>query len=178
MGETRPPQPATLIVGMLSAFPELFEECEEVLAREYGPVALRSETFDFTFTDYYDAEMGRGIKRRFIVFEKMIQPDEIAAVKNRTNEIERKIASRCERGVARPVNLDPGCIDAGKLVLATVKDQAHRIYLSDGIYAEVTLYWKHGRWETWPWTYADYRSDGYQRFLAGVREYHLDRRQR
>ena len=158
---------------MLGAFPELFEVCEEMLAKEYGPVALRSDVFDFTYTDYYNEEMGEGIKRKFLAFERFIRPDDIAGIKIRTNEIERDIASRHDKGVKRPVNLDPGYIDAGKLVLATVKDQAHRIYLSDGIYAEVTLYWKHGVWEVWPWTYADYRSEGYQSFLAKVREYHF-----
>jgi len=176
MGETRPPQPATLIVGMLSAFPELFDVAEEILAREFGPVARRSETFDFNFTHYYGSEMGEGIKRKFLAFERMIEPDEIAAIKDRTNHIEQDITSKYPRGVGRSVNLDPGYIDAGKLVLATVKDQAHRLYLHDGIYGEVTLYWKHGRWEAWPWTYADYRSEGYQRFLAQVREYHMGKR--
>jgi hypothetical protein len=176
MGETRPPQPATLIVGMLSAFPELFDVAEEILSKEYGPVAMRSEIFDFNFTHYYEPEMGHGIKRKFLAFERPIQPDEIAAIKNRTNRIEREIAAASPKAAQRPINLDPGCIDAGKLILATVKDQAHRVYLRDGIYAEVTLYWKHGKWETWPWTYADYRSDGYQHFLARVREYHMSRR--
>jgi len=161
---------------MLSAFPELFDAAEEILAREFGPVALRSEIFDFDFTHYYEGEMGEGIKRKFLAFERMIRPDEIAAIKNRANQIELDIASQHPRGVARPINLDPGYIDAGKLVLATVKDQAHRLYLRDGIYGEVTLYWKHGRWEAWPWTYADYRSEGYQRFLAQVREYHMNKR--
>jgi hypothetical protein len=179
---------------MLSAVPEMFDACEEILAKEYGPISLSSDVFDFMYTDYYNEEMGEGIKRKFLAFERLIQPDEIAAIKIRTNEIERDIAAKGDShhlragrpyrasalrngnshlSVPRPVNLDPGYIDAGKLVLATVKDQAHRIYLSGGIYAEVTLYWKHGAWETWPWTYADYRSEGYQRFLAEVREYHL-----
>jgi len=183
MAKARPSQPATLIAGILSAFPEMFDVCEEILAKEYGPVSLSSDVFDFTYTDYYNEEMGEGIKRKFLAFERLIQPDEIAAIKIRTNEIERDIAAKGDShlsshlSVPRPVNLDPGYIDAGKLVLATVKDQAHRIYLGGGIYAEVTLYWKHGAWETWPWTYADYRSSAYQRFFAEVREHHLRKRQ-
>jgi hypothetical protein len=176
MGETRPPQPATLVVGMLTAFPPLFDAAEEILAREYGPVALRSDLFDFNFTQYYEAEMGKGIKRKFLAFERLIQPDEIASIKNRANQIERDITAAHPKGVPRSINLDPGYVDAGKLVLATVKDQAHRLYLRDGIFAEVTLYWKRGKWEAWPWTYADYRSPAYQRFLAQVRDYHMSRR--
>ena len=36
----------------------------------------------------------------------------------------------------RRVNLDAGYLCLAKLVLASTKDHAHRIYLRDGIYAE------------------------------------------
>jgi len=34
------------------------------------------------------------------------------------------------------VNIDPGYISLGKLVLASTKDHAHRLYLGEGVYGE------------------------------------------
>ena len=70
----------------------------------------------------------------------------------------------------RPLNLDPGYLTLGKLVLASTKDFAHRIYLSRGIYAEVTLYYRHGRWEHHQFTFADYRREDYQHFFSQCRD--------
>ena len=68
------PEPVTLIVGMLSARPELFDEAEAVLVRLYGPIGLRSADFEFSYTDYYEKEMGPGLKRRFVSFADKIDP--------------------------------------------------------------------------------------------------------
>ena len=68
------------------------------------------------------------------------------------------------------MNLDPGLLELGKLILATTKDQAHRIYLRDGIFAEVTLRYHAGAWQPWPWTYADYREPALAEFLQEARE--------
>jgi hypothetical protein len=59
--------------------------------------------------------------------------------------------------------------------LATTKDQAHRIYLRDGIFAEVTLRFQAGAFEPWPWTYADYREDFVREFLREARTYYRSR---
>ena len=73
---------------------------------------------------------------------------------------------------ARPLNLDPGLLQLGKFLLAATKDQAHRIYLRDGIYAEVTLRFQDGAFEAWPWTYADYREQYVRDFLKTLRDYY------
>jgi hypothetical protein len=71
----------------------------------------------------------------------------------------------------RPLNLDPGYITLAKLVLASTKDHAHRIYLSQGIYAEITLNYRAGSWQPLPWTYPDYRRSDFQEFFTNCREY-------
>jgi hypothetical protein len=71
----------------------------------------------------------------------------------------------------RPLNLDPGYLTLGKLLLASTKDFAHRIYLGRGIYAEVTLQYKHGAWRHHEYTFADYRRADYQRFFSQCREW-------
>ncbi|MDZ4819425.1 MAG: DUF4416 family protein [Planctomycetota bacterium] len=72
---------------------------------------------------------------------------------------------------SRPLNLDPGYITAAKLVLASTKDHTHRIYLSQGIFAEITLFYRHKRWEHHEWTFPDYRREDYQAFFTSARKY-------
>jgi hypothetical protein len=72
------------------------------------------------------------------------------------------------------VNIDPGYITPAKLVLASTKDHAHRIYLRDGIFAEVTLVYRQRKWQPLEWTYPDYRRDDYQQFFTECREWLLN----
>ena len=173
-----PPQPVKLIVGMLSKHREAFALAERALVERYGPVDLASEIFPFDLTDYYEPEMGRGIERKFLSFERLISPGDIAAIKIETNALEESLAREIASDVPRPINLDPGYISLSKLVLASTKDYTHRLYLSDGIYAEITLEFHKGRFHPGRWTFPDYKADTYHPFLTAVRDkLHDDRRQ-
>ena len=169
MGTVRQPVPARLICGMLSRFPEAHEWAKARLAERFGPIDLKSDAFPFDFTDYYASEMGGGIIRRFVSFAQLIPPEELVEAKLFTNELEAELASSGRFDVPRPVNLDPGLVTASKLVLATTKDYSHRVYLGRGIYAEVTLRYEKQAFRPWPWTYPDYRTEGYLAFFEDVR---------
>ena len=169
MGQPTPHPGAILIVGMLSAWPELFDRAAEACAARFGAVHRRSGDIPFTFTDYYETQMGRGILRRFCSFDGLFDPSRLPEAKLWTNELERRLAGPAYP-VPRPINLDPGCVDPARLVLATTKDNAHRIYLGQGIYAEITLNFLHGSFQPLPWTYPDYRTAPYLEFLTQVRE--------
>jgi hypothetical protein len=170
MGVIVEPGPVKLFVGMLASDPSRFAEAETLLVERYGPVDLSTHVMPFEYTDYYRAEMGPGLKREFLSFDRLIRPDEIIGVKRTTNGIEDDFARRLKGGPARPVNLDPGYLHLSKVVLATTKDTAHRIYLGQGIYAEVTLHFQRGKYEPWEWTYPDYRTSEYATFFLEVRE--------
>jgi hypothetical protein len=114
--------------------------------------------------------MGVGLKKQFFAFERLIDPAALADIKGQTNEWEAAYAALGKHAEPRPLNLDPGYITAAKLVLASTKDHAHRIYLHDGIYAEVTLVFRHRQWQPLEWTYPDYRRDDYHRFFSACRE--------
>ena len=86
-----------------------------------------------------------------------------------TNFIESDLST----GGARRVNLDPGYMDAARVVLASTKDHAHRILLGKGIYGEVTLLYRDGAFRPLPWTYPDYREAATLAFLKGVRVWYL-----
>jgi len=169
MGQIQSPEPVKLFVGMLSAYPGAFAEAEARLGHALGEVDLRSDLFAHEFTDYYRDEMGQPLLRYFISFEALILPERLVTIKRLANEIEADIASRGEWEVVRPVNLDPGYVAPSKLILASVKDFSHRIYMADGIYAEVTLQYRRGVWAELPWTFPDYRTPEYHSFFTQVR---------
>ena len=135
------------------------------LSDRWGPVDFASEPFIFTFTHYYDAEMGPPIDRFFISFERLVDPASLARTKLETNAIEDLFR---ETG-SRKVNLDPGLLSLPRFVLATTKENAHRVPLADGIYAEITLLYGKGSFQPLPWTYPDFRSEPTLSILNTIR---------
>ena len=119
--------------------------------------------------------MGRGLRKCLFAFRDLVAPDCLPAVKLHTNAVEAELAALGTYPEPRPLNLDPGVLSLGKFLLATTKDQAHRIYLRDGIFAEVTLRFEAGAFEPWPWTYADYREPAVRDFLRQARDYYRGR---
>jgi hypothetical protein len=119
--------------------------------------------------------MGGDLRKQFLAFHDLITPERLPEIKLHTNALEREMTQTGRYPEARPINIDPGYLQLGKFLLATTKDQGHRIYLRDGIYAEVTLRFTAGAFEPWPWTYADYRQPGVLAFLQEVRAYYHDR---
>jgi hypothetical protein len=170
MGEVYRPDPALLVVAAFSRHPVALEWARERLGREYGPVERVSPAFVFDQTTYYATTMGPDLRKQLFAFRDLIDGDRLAAVKLRTNALEHELESSGAHPEARPLNLDPGLLTLGKFVLATTKDQAHRVYLRDGIYAEVTLRYHAGAFEPWPWTYADYRQPAVLAFLREARD--------
>jgi hypothetical protein len=116
--------------------------------------------------------MGCGLRKQFAVFQNLVTPDSLADAKLFTNSLEEELASTKQYPERRPLNLDPGILNLGKFMLATTKDQAHRIYLAKGIFAEVTLRFQQGGFEPWPWTYADYRQTCVLSFMNDAREFY------
>jgi len=100
-------------------------------------------------------------------------PEGLAGIKHRTNLLESELAVEGRRGV----NLDPGIVNDSRLILATTKDFAHRVYLGSGIYAEVTLIFKDGAFRPQEWTYPDYKSREALEFVLRARERYLVQRE-
>jgi len=157
---------------MLSSDAALFDACALVINREYGPLEFESENLPWNNTEYYRDEMGDHIIRKFIFLERLMDPGELSLIKVFTNNVENSFAAR-EAGVSRRrINLDPGYIDQAKVVLATTKDFAHRIYLGGGIYAEVTLRYSNvdRAFIPFDYTYPDYRTDAYRLLFNKARD--------
>lgn len=166
MGTAREPQPVRLIASLLTSDPELMDKAQALLVQAYGPIDFVSDRYAFDHTPYYAPEFGTGLQRIIVTFAQLVSPAQLPAVKRHTNEIEWALA----QGDRRRVNIDPGYVSLGKLVLATTKNHAHRIYLDQGIFGEVTLTYQDGRFRPWPWTYPDYGEEEYCTLFDRIRQ--------
>ena len=170
MATAREYQKCALVIGVLSAMEERREEVLSVLQQEFGPIETQSQTLEFSYTDYYDSEMGKRPVRYLLLFGNLVDPSCLADIKTRTNAIEMQFA---DSDGNRRVNLDPGTLSLASFILATCKDRSHRIPLKDGIYGETTLIFQDHDFQALPWTYADYRSDEVKAILRTFRDtYH------
>ena len=169
MSRPREPEPAKLLVGVFLKERTLAEDIFRTLADRFGPVDMMSPWLSFDYTDYYTTEMGMPLVRRMAAFRTLIDPGDLAGIKLFTNSLEQATA----REGRRRVNCDPGYLASAQFVLATGKNYAHRIYIGKGIYADLTLMFHHGGFESLPWTYPDYADDCIQRFLLQVRKRYL-----
>jgi len=176
MGDIHSPTPVLLIVAVTSRHTAALDWTREQILSAYGPLALTSDAFDFSETDYYTATMGGDLKKQFVASATLIDPGELPQIKCATNNWEAEYAALGHHSEPRPLNLDPGYITPAKLVLASTKDHAHRLYLATGIYAEITLAYRAKQWQPFEWTYPDYRRGDFQQFFTAAREYLLSHR--
>ena len=170
MGTIITPQPVKAVIGVLTAEPCLLSTVYTELIQCLGPIDFTSELLPFISTAYYEAEMGPEIQRQFISFERLIDAGTLAEIKLFTNTVEQNFATKNLERETRRVNLDAGYLCLAKLVLASTKDHAHRIYLCDGIYAEITLRFYHKTFQPWEWSYPDYRLPTYIAIFNRIRE--------
>lgn len=171
MGDIHDPLPVLLILAVSSRYDAALEWTRTKTEENFGPIALASDAFDFTETDYYTDTMGTGLKKQFLACERPIDPAELPRIKRAANQWEADYAALGRHPETRPLNVDPGYITRAKLILASTKDHAHRIYLQEGIYAEITLAFRHHQWQPLDWTYPDYRRADYQAFFIRCREF-------
>jgi hypothetical protein len=161
------PSPAKLIASVISSKDNLISHACEELSKIYGKIDFISDLFPFNHTNYYHQEMGFPLWRRFISFCNLIPKNSIPDIKLKTNELERGLSNSQGR---RRVNIDPGYISLENLILATGKNYTHRIYLDEGIYADLTLMFKEGGFRALKWTYPDYKSRKIIEIFNGIRE--------
>jgi len=160
------PEPVKYLIAALLA-PDLpLAELRQSLEPEFGPFDFVSEPMSFDVTDYYENEMGPDLVRVFLSLEALDDPGKLAACKLKTNELETRLA---RPDGTRRANLDVGYLDPGKLVLASAKWGWPKVYLSDGIFGDPTLYYRKGRFLPFNWGFPDFRSGRYEAVLLKIR---------
>lgn len=166
MSEPREPLPAKLIAGLLYHDRDIQKLVLSRVVERFGPLDLLTEPELFTYTRYYDREMGPGLFRQTASFLRLVPIEDLPGIKLFTNEIERELAVDGKRRI----NIDPGLLNEERLILATGKNFTHRVYLTKGIYADLTLIYRKGTYRELPWTYPDYKSPRFLHFLGVLRK--------
>ena len=141
-----------LISSLFSQDEILIDRVISELKEMFGPTDWISPRLFFDRTDYYAREMGWPLHRCFISFTDPIRPEDIVDIKLMTNKVENGYL----QDKKRRINIDPGYICLERLILVTGKNYTHRIYLSKGIYADLTLIFHKGTFRPLEWTYRDY----------------------
>ncbi|MGE4455111.1 MAG: DUF4416 family protein [Sphaerochaeta sp.] len=157
--------PYRLVMGVLVSERGILSTVKERLTEQYGPVFSETIPEPFRYTDYYNEEMGGTPLRLYLCFLHLVDPARLASIKMETNSLEQEFS---EQG-SRRVNLDPGLLSSANLILATTKNRSHRIPLQDGIYGELTLLYARKHFQSFPWTYADYKSDEVKQLFSAWR---------
>ena len=172
MGEIRKQRPVLLVAAVSSRYESAIDQwSRSTMCKQWGEIVLESPMFEFNETSFYTASMGADLKKKLFAFEPLIDPADLSSTKILANDLEQQFIDEHEFPEQRPLNIDPGYITEAKLVLATTKDRDHRLYLKDGIFAEVTLFFKQGVWECSRWTYPDYKRPDFHKFFERCRQY-------
>lgn len=172
MGQVGTFSPVKLICGIIANRQDLFSVSESKLSEIFGEIDSKSDFFPFDYTDYYEKQMGQGLKRVFLSFYELMRPEELSSIKIKTNRLEENI--KLKKGMeSRAVNLDPGYLTASALIMATVKDFSHRIPLRNGIFAHLEFLFGKNEIRTLPWTYPDFKKPDYHPFFLEVRKIYL-----
>lgn len=153
MGKIKEPEEVALFVATLYSKAEYFKKAFKILIEEFGNALFISQPYNWDYSKYYDKELGSPVLRQFIFFERFIHPGLLPDIKIKTNDIEDSLSIEGKR----QINLDPGYMTLSKIVLASTKNYAHRLYLGKGIYGEVTLVFKDKTYMPHIFTYRDYQ---------------------
>ncbi len=173
MGEPSAFEREKLVIGILYSEETVLNTALSELIKLYGQIDSRSDSYSFSdFSRFYDLEMHGSVRRQFFSFAECVDPSELAEIKLRTNQLEKKFTVDGDRRI----NLDPGLISHGKYVMATTKSASFRIPLSEGIYAELSLCYSRKSWHDFYWTYHDIKMPETKAYLETVRDIYLDQR--
>ncbi len=159
------PGPGRLVVSVIFRDADACGAAVARIGELLGEVRRLGTVLRFDATDYYEEEMGAPLLRQFVVASAPAARDALPEIKIRLEGVEREMA----REGRRVVNLDPGLVTAENFLLATGKNFSHRVYLRDGVFADLTLVYRSGEFRALPWTYPDYASAEIRALLREVR---------
>jgi hypothetical protein len=140
-------------------------QCLDMLQARFSSLDFQGEDHPFTQTAYYQPEMGDGLMRRLVSFTHLVEPAALVQAKHAAREIEQALSIDGQRRV----NVDMGYLDLFKLVLASVKGRGNKLYLSDGVWADMTLLYERGEFRPLPWSFPDFAAGTYNEDLRAIR---------
>lgn len=168
MGELKKNQKIQPFVAIMYQDDEIYDRAYKKAIERFGePIGISKEYNFSEITSYYEKEFGKELKKRMLVFAQSQPLQDFHKTKLWSNNLELELSSN---GKNRDVNIDPGYLGLSKLVLFSTKNYSHRIYINDGIFAEVTLIYEYSEFQVQSWTYPDYSAGENLSFLEKMRE--------
>tara|TARA_B100001029_G_C14995437_1_gene414718 strand:+ start:265 stop:771 length:507 start_codon:yes stop_codon:yes gene_type:complete len=154
-----------LIIGVIYKDSHWLSKAKSAMKIYGWEVQNQSQVFPFDQTDYYSTEMGEELKRCFLIIKGLKSLEKTADWKLITVEIEQKLSNKGKR----KINLDPGYLDLSRVVLLSGKEGSHKIYLRNGVWADLVLLKDKGGYRNFPWTFPDIRTGCYDEYFLHVR---------
>jgi hypothetical protein len=167
MAKLKPVRKAKLFFSIMYFDKDLLDEVIGVLRDKFGEVGVVSDEYAFVFTKYYDKEFGSGLKKRLFAFKKPIDRSDLADIKRFTNSLELEFSVDDNR----TINIDPGYLTEHNVVLASCKELPHRMFLGDGVFGDVQLFFKNGSFVVHNNTFPDYKLDLVKNFFLNIRSF-------
>lgn len=166
------PEKVQYFIAVLWRELSALEKLKQVLPHYFGSLDFVGNPYPFDLSDYYLPEMGDQLQRSMISFLNLENPDFLVQSKLQSNEIENQFSKNNQRSV----NIDIGYLDHNKVVLASCKNAGQKIYLSQGIYADLILRYKARKYHPFEWSFLDFKEDRYQEDLLEIRKRYLRKR--
>jgi len=167
------PDEVKVFFSLFSSSLESLDLSMERLKKMLGDMDYISPLLDFDFTDYYEEEFGKALKRYILSLTDLQGRDCLVRLKWIATDLEMELAKEFGVLPKRIVDIDPGYISPAQLVLASHKDFSHRIYLGDRVYADLTLIRQKKEWKRLEWTYPDYAGKVLQYHIERIREIYM-----
>jgi len=141
----------------------------QLLSEVFGSIDYVGPERKFDVTSYYEEEMGQGLLRSFVSFTGPHHAEILPDAKQACIELERGCAIDDSGTQKRTVNLDIGYLDHHKIVFASTKEAGHKIYLHDGIYADLMARYSQKTFQPLPWCFPDIADGRYHEELLAIR---------
>ncbi|HDL01205.1 MAG TPA: DUF4416 family protein [candidate division Zixibacteria bacterium] len=169
MARIKQPPPGKLIVSIIYSSLDALSDALNVLERKFGKIQYETLEVECEQAPLYTEEMGNKLSHRFFSFEKNISRDSLTSIKAACYKIEAQFSDNIDNYPFRTVNIDPGLLTPTTLVMASHKEESHKVYLKDGVYGEIVMIYAHGGFCRLPWTKSDYCDEETITFLDRVK---------
>lgn len=158
--------PVLVIISIISLEDKRKESTRILLESRFGKAELESSLYPFDLSDYYEKEMGSSLSRRWYCFSKLWDASELVEWKCFCESIEN---GYLDRKGNRAVNIDPGYLDYGKLVLASFKSAPDKIYMGRGVWAHTCLRYGRGLFTAPDHSFPDFKDGRFNDFMLEAR---------
>ena len=171
MSDLKKPHRVKLFFSLLYQDISVCEPWLDLFYQKWGRADIMYHQIPFLHTSYYEEEFGKTLERSILSFSNHIERDQLIEAKLWGVQIENQLAN--DRG-NRTLNIDPGYVTDYQVVLATGKNYSHRIYLDRGVFADLTMVYREGKYQALPWTYPDYIQEPLQGIFTEIRKAYLN----